>query len=190
MSHIVSAIKAFNYHGVISHGYLTNSSDFQTLSQLRTEARGMMIKLLLLFLVCWSALPLEASPLGKRYNLEIDGKKYYISLAKTNWFEASNHCRQNGGFLLNLESREELELLSPHLHPAYSYWLSINDLGERGAYVSEATGLEAPFLNWSAGEPDNSTGHDRCVELWLSTSSFQMNDLACYSPVAFICQLN
>ncbi|EDW55752.1 C-type lectin 37Db [Drosophila sechellia] len=150
----------------------------------------MMVKLLLLFLVCWSALPLEASPLGNRYNLEIGGKQYYISLAKTNWFEASNHCRQNGGFLLNLESREELELLSPHLHPAYSYWLSINDLGDRGVYVSEATGLEAPFLNWSAGEPDNSSGHDRCVELWLSTSSFQMNDLPCYSPVAFICQLN
>jgi len=123
-------------------------------------------------------------------NLEIGEKQYYISLAKTNWFEASNHCRQNGGFLLNLESREELELLSPHLHPAYSYWLSINDLGERGVYVSEATGLEAPFLNWSAGEPDNSSGYDRCVELWLSTTSFQLNDLPCYSSVAFICQLN
>ncbi|XP_002090697.2 C-type lectin 37Db [Drosophila yakuba] len=169
---------------------MSNSGNFRFPTQLRTETGGMMVKLLLLCLVCWSALSLEASPLGKQNILEIGEKRYYISLAKTNWFEATNHCRQKGGFLVNLESREELELLSPHLHPAYSYWLSINDLGVRGVYTSEATGLEAPFLNWSAGEPDNSSGHDRCVELWLSTTSFQMNDLPCQNSVAFICQLN
>jgi len=62
----------------------------------------------------------------------VGGKDYYISLDQSNWFEATNRCRQKGGFLLNLESQEELELLRPFLHPAYSYWLSINDLAVRG----------------------------------------------------------
>ncbi|XP_037711952.1 C-type lectin 37Db [Drosophila subpulchrella] len=150
-----------------------------------------MFSVLLPCLILWNALLLGAFPLDRQSFLMVGGKDYYISLDKSNWFEATNRCRQKGGFLLNLESQEELQLLSPFLHPAYSYWLSINDLGVRGVYVSEATGLEAPFLNWSAGQPDNSDGDDRCVELWPSTSSqFRMNDLSCRMLVAFICQLN
>ncbi|XP_070067515.1 C-type lectin 37Db [Drosophila takahashii] len=149
-----------------------------------------MFRVLLPCLILWNGLFLEASPLGRQSIVEIGEKNYYISLEKSNWFEASNHCRRKGGFLLTLESMEELELLSPFLHPAYSYWLSINDLGVRGEYVSEATGLEAPFLNWSVGQPDNGDGDDRCVELWRSTSSFRMSDSSCRMSVAFICQLN
>uniref|UniRef100_A0A6P4ERV0 Perlucin n=2 Tax=Drosophila rhopaloa TaxID=1041015 RepID=A0A6P4ERV0_DRORH len=149
-----------------------------------------MFKVLLPCLVLWNVLLSEGSPLGYQSLLEVGEKRYYISLTESNWFEATNRCRQKGGFLVNLESKEELELLSPHLHPAHSYWLSINDLGARGVYVSEATGLEAPFLNWSTGQPDNSNGDDRCVELWLSTRSFQMNDLSCQNSLGFICQLN
>ncbi|XP_017069721.2 C-type lectin 37Db [Drosophila eugracilis] len=149
-----------------------------------------MFRVALTCLILWNVLLPKAFPLDNQSILEIDGKYYYISLEKSNWFEASNLCRQKGGFLLNLESMQELELLSPHLHPAYSYWLSINDLGVRGVYVSEATGREAPFINWSVGQPDNSGGNDRCVELWLSTTAFQMNDLSCQMEVAFICQLN
>ncbi|KAI8043152.1 C-type lectin 37Db [Drosophila gunungcola] len=149
-----------------------------------------MFRVLLTCLILWNVLFLKASPVGNQNIIEVNGKHYYISLAKSNWFEATNRCRQRGGFLVNLESREELEHLTPHLHPAYSYWVSINDLGVRGVYASEATGLEAPFLNWSAGQPDNSNGNDRCVELWLSTSSFQMNDLSCQNSLSFICQIN
>ncbi|XP_016963624.1 C-type lectin 37Db [Drosophila biarmipes] len=150
-----------------------------------------MLGALLSCLFLWNALLLEAFPLDRQSILSVGGKDYFISLEKYNWFEATNRCRQKGGFLLNLESQEELELLSPFLHPAYSYWLSLNDLGVRGVYVSEATGHEAPFLNWSAGQPDNSDGDDRCVELWPSTrSQFRMNDLSCRMPVAFVCQLN
>ncbi|XP_020804802.1 C-type lectin 37Db isoform X2 [Drosophila serrata] len=149
-----------------------------------------MSRVLLVCLLLWSVIILEAAPLQNKVNIMISGKNYYISSSKCNWFEASNRCRQMGGFLLNLESKEELKFLTPYLHPALSYWISTNDLGVRHFYVSEATGIEAPFLDWSVGQPDNIEGNERCVELWPSTSSFQMNDLSCQRLVGFICQVN
>ncbi|XP_030562002.1 C-type lectin 37Db isoform X2 [Drosophila novamexicana] len=119
----------------------------------------------------------------------IGDKLYYIEeTLRVNWFRASNICRQLGGFLVNLASKEELQALSRQLHPARSYWLSLYDLAEPGVYASQANGRDAQFLSWSAGQPDNIGGVEHCIELWLSGSTFQMNDAQCEMPFHFVCE--
>ncbi|KAH8415023.1 hypothetical protein KR215_011193, partial [Drosophila sulfurigaster] len=121
--------------------------------------------------------------------IEIGSKLYYNEDAlRINWFGASNICRQLGGFLVNLESEDELKLLNPHLHPSLSYWTSLNDLAVPGIFASSTSGRNARYLNWSAGQPDNTGGVEHCVELWRSSTSFQMNDVQCETILHFICE--
>ncbi|XP_064547691.1 C-type lectin 37Db-like isoform X6 [Drosophila montana] len=162
----------------------------------------MKISLRYLFLLLLWAFGYEATPIGtgtgtgtvlEKHTAEnftaIGDKFYYIEeSSRVNWFQAGNICRQLGGFLVNLEREEELQALSPHLHPSKSYWLSLYDLGEPGVYASQATGEDALFLRWSAGQPDNIGGVEHCVELWLSGNTFQMNDAQCELAFHFVCE--
>ncbi|TDG43361.1 hypothetical protein AWZ03_010229 [Drosophila navojoa] len=156
-----------------------------------------MCKRFLLLLVL-GALSLKATPIDAaaimRPSLanatQIGQKIYYIEESlRVNWFHASNLCRQLNGFLVNLESEQELLELSARLHPAKSYWLSLYELATPGVYASQATGKDAQFLRWSAGQPDNIGGVEHCVELWRPGSSFQMNDASCETPLHFVCEL-
>lgn len=122
--------------------------------------------------------------------MHIGDISYYIEQSlRINWFQASNVCRQLQGFLLDLKNQTQLREISSHLHPAHTYWISLNDLGEQGVYTSQATGRTAEYFNWSAGQPDNTGGVEHCVELWRSTSSFQMNDVQCETKLFFVCQI-
>ncbi|KAH8403119.1 hypothetical protein KR222_005702, partial [Zaprionus bogoriensis] len=105
-----------------------------------------------------------------------------------NWFQAANICRQLNGFLLDLKNETQLQMISSSLHPSYSYWISLNELGVPGVYASQATGEPAEYLNWSFGQPDNVGGVEHCVELWRATSSYQMNDVQCETKLHYVCQ--
>ncbi|KRF77926.1 C-type lectin 37Db isoform X2 [Drosophila virilis] len=160
----------------------------------------MKISLRYLLLPLLWAIGCAATPIGtgspavleKRtlQNFTAIGDKFYHieETLRVNWFRASNICRQLGGFLVNLASEEELQALSRQLHPAQSYWLSLYDLAETGVYASQATGTNAQFLRWSAGQPDNIGGVEHCIQLWMSGSTFQMNDAQCEMPFHFVCE--
>ncbi|XP_023160798.2 C-type lectin 37Db isoform X1 [Drosophila hydei] len=153
----------------------------------------LLLLLLLLGAMGFNATPIDAAVIKRPTvaNLTLIGDKvYYIEESlSVNWFHAGNLCRQLNGFLVNLESEQELLALSAHLHPAKSYWLSLYELAIPGVYASQATGKDAQFLRWSAGQPDNIGGVEHCVELWRASSSFQMNDAPCETSLHFICEL-
>ncbi|XP_030377371.1 C-type lectin 37Db [Scaptodrosophila lebanonensis] len=154
------------------------------------ERRMLGIFVLLLAWANSQSTPITQMPQNTLQNFtQIGSKLYYIEQSsKSNWFLAADKCRQLNGTLANLVDEEELLELSRKLNPSSSYWLGVNDLAIQGVYTAQATGYEAEFLNWAAGQPDNIGGKEHCVELWYDLNVFRMNDASCEIPFLFICE--
>lgn len=120
---------------------------------------------------------------NSNFPLQIGKKVYHIeSKLKVNWYEANNICRQLGGHLLNIESREEMDAIlakTPN-----GNWISGNCLSKFGSWISATSGYSMPYLKWLPGEPNNWCGDEYCIELYLSG----FNDLGCHIARNFICE--
>lgn len=116
---------------------------------------------------------------------EIGSRFFYIETNVTlNWFSAADTCRQMGGQLATIRSRNELSLIVPKLKWNSAYWLSLNDLSKEGEFISSVSGKPAPFLNWRKGQPDNYNGKEHCVQL----INHYIYDCSCNDKRRFICE--
>lgn len=67
------------------------------------------------------------------------------------------------------------------------YWVSGTDLQTRYEWMWMASGqsVEA-YTNWSMGEPNNRDGEESCIEMYVSTRSW--NDRNCDVENFFVCE--
>ena len=57
---------------------------------------------------------------------------YHVGMKEMNWADAQIYCRETGGFLAEIFSKEEEILLDTFLIGGKSYWLGLTDKGNEG----------------------------------------------------------
>ncbi|KRF81269.1 C-type lectin 37Db [Drosophila virilis] len=116
------------------------------------------------------------------------GDKYYFieNNQKLDWFGALHKCHSLDGHLASLQNDTELDALKNKLSKD-NYWVDVNDLATEGTFQSITTGLNATFLKWGSGEPNDEYSHDDCVGL-RKRFSYDMNDADCEDAYNFVCE--
>ncbi|CAG0908530.1 unnamed protein product [Cyprideis torosa] len=96
-------------------------------------------------------------PLGNRcYHL--GGRGEY-----KNWFEAQEYCSDLNSYLVELETQEEVTLVTSFMHATgecTEYWTGGEELGNSNTFVWHRTQQPVGPNNWHRGQPDDPTSGD------------------------------
>ncbi len=102
---------------------------------------------------------------------------------------ARNTCMGLGGDLVVMDDATENTLVSElawSVQPG-TYWIGLSD-SEKEDEWRWVDGSLATYLEWGAGEPNNS-GNEDCVHTNFATIRGEWNDLSCDLVQPFICEL-
>ncbi|KAK6969768.1 macrophage mannose receptor 1 [Biomphalaria glabrata] len=111
---------------------------------------------------------------------------YQINRNMMSWLDARTACQTAGGDLTSITSVQEQFFLSGRLMSMAGnfFWIGANDRAtEKGFEWTDKSPFA--FLNWNAGQPDNS-GESDCVVITKATGRW--DDLPCNSRYGFICK--
>ncbi|KAK0067545.1 mannose-binding protein C [Biomphalaria pfeifferi] len=121
-------------------------------------------------------------------------KRYVISkIPYQNSYEAMMYCLGFGGYLAEIDDRNELTALQKFVQDTPgidTVLIAGSDASKEGTWVFQRTGASVSVLDWNANQPDNWKDED-CLTLWKSQNS-KMNDITCTSPepsYRFMCEL-
>ncbi|KAH8334067.1 hypothetical protein KR059_006209 [Drosophila kikkawai] len=127
---------------------------------------------------------------------KIGAKSYFIETyeeKKKTWPEAVNYCKQINAHLASPQNETEF------LHLQYnddiykehsrSYWIDITDHVSEGTYLSQTSGLPAPYLQWKFGGANSLAREEDCVEM-LAGYAHDMNNANCMDKNFYICEKN
>ena len=97
------------------------------------------------------------------------------------WYEAKSACNNSSGHLVEVETKEEHNLLVAEsrrrgLQSTHHLWIGLNDLDQEGVWRWSHSGKEATFLPWASGQPNSVRGEQDCAGL----DDEEWNDLWCY----------
>ena len=94
------------------------------------------------------------------------------------WFEAEEHCEEEGGKLVEIDSEEENSVLVEEINSRRGYadshmhfWIRLNELENDGDWRLASSGLKPSYQNWHAGEPEEG-GTEHCARLRIRPSPF------------------
>ena len=123
---------------------------------------------------------------------------HYIFQGLT-WSQAESYCREHDASLVSLHSEKDEKKLFELILKAEQkqnmrdlYWLGLNDRGDNGYSWSDGSGLD--YINWHAGQPENTANSEECSELMskddaqTSVQEGWYSDY-CTSPRGVICQV-
>uniref|UniRef100_A0A8P4FZ10 C-type lectin domain-containing protein n=1 Tax=Dicentrarchus labrax TaxID=13489 RepID=A0A8P4FZ10_DICLA len=88
------------------------------------------------------------------YGWEQDGRQcYYFSINRSTWSESRDECRQKGGDLVQIDSREE--------QVKHTFWIGLTDSEKEGTWLwVDGSPLNESLTFWNGSEPDNWTERD------------------------------
>ncbi|KAF6033443.1 hypothetical protein EB796_008249 [Bugula neritina] len=121
--------------------------------------------------------------------------KFVIS-QKVTWRAAQGLCRDMGGTLATLDSKNEIIWMRGYR----SYHPSLWGAAWLGGYLKDGVWLwhgriaDSAITNtdWSPGEPNNQDGLEGCVEVYggdvTLSAQFRWNDLNCNDLLGYICE--
>ncbi|XP_017851254.2 C-type lectin 37Db-like [Drosophila busckii] len=113
-----------------------------------------------------------------KFEIQIGNKFYHFETNKANWFQAANHCRELGGYLLNFESSEEMDAILPILPQGQiQFWTSAHCLSGNRKFISVTSGEPMPYMRWFPNEPNNLNNNEFCVELRINGGA--LNNIHC-----------
>merc|ERR1712226_1063993 len=120
------------------------------------------------------------------------------------WLEALEYCEEEGGFLAEPKTPEQLEFVSSvayieETHTGVQAWyVGLSDMGHEGEWVWQFDREDANITNWDVGCPDTSptNSHDCAALVSISADrrlSAHYRDLSCFEApddllTAPICQ--
>ena len=112
------------------------------------------------------------------------------------WFDANEHCKKEGGKLVEIDSEEENTALveeinrKEYTNRKMNFWIGLTDLENEGDWRLVSNGKEASYLNWGLNQPDNTGGNENCARIrikplpvfsWVDTWS----DIFCNSTAGY-----
>ncbi|EDW74968.1 uncharacterized protein Dwil_GK15958 [Drosophila willistoni] len=152
--------------------------------------------LVLGLLTLLSVLPKEqllgtATACSRRYLRRINGKCYYFSVKKLNWYGALNNCLRKGLTLADLSNPADfygaIGFLSSKGNTE-DFWFSANDLQTEGRYQYASSGrLVKFFSNYSIVEPAEHSDCSDCLEVRIRSNLTVVADDSCLERQYFIC---
>ena len=87
-----------------------------------------------IFLISITFVHTEACPPSQDiYWAELGNYCYHVSKKSMNWGVAQEYCWSTGGYLAEIMSRNEEDLLDTFLIEGTSYWLGLTDLSREGS---------------------------------------------------------
>ncbi|XP_017066660.1 uncharacterized protein LOC108104853 [Drosophila eugracilis] len=133
----------------------------------------------------------SGTPCARRYLRRINGKCYYFSVKKMNWFGALNNCLRKGLTLADLSNQRDFDgaigFLSG-LGNTEDFWFGGNDLYHEGRFQYISNGrLVRYYSNFSNVLPMEHSECDDCLEVRIRS---QINMVAadnCAERQYFIC---
>ena len=121
---------------------------------------------------------------------ERNGHYYAFINKKMNWEAAQAYCETFGGHLVTLTSDGESEFVSSirtmNLAFTTNVWIGATDKGSEGNWKWVTGEKFSSFVNWSSGEPSNSSGNEHYAHLSSGTKSWNDNDVG--ESFYFICE--
>ncbi|KAB5523182.1 hypothetical protein PHYPO_G00149610 [Pangasianodon hypophthalmus] len=112
----------------------------------------------------------------------------YITEAKP-WAEAEKYCQIFGGNLASVHSNQTHFILKGMGKISNSYkrtWIGAQDATQESVWLW-SDGSVFDFSLWHSGEPNNSGGVERCVEMNYD-GEVLWNDARCDTNLYFVCQ--
>merc|ERR1712215_338747 len=98
------------------------------------------------------------------------------------WFEAQEYCWTQGGYLAEITSAAENELLRVGLLDMNTdFWIGLEDFAHEGTWRWAESHQKASWTNWNTGEPNSHSGDEDCVTMssqpgrecrWLDTPCY------------------
>merc|ERR1712098_395755 len=79
---------------------------------------------------------------------------YLVSHVKMTWGEAQEFCYEKKGFLAEITTREEDNLLDTILAEDLHYWIGLSDWASEGTWVWQDSHQKADYTNWRPGQPE------------------------------------
>ncbi|EDW60496.2 uncharacterized protein Dvir_GJ21514 [Drosophila virilis] len=127
----------------------------------------------------------------RRYLRRINGKCYYFSVKKMNWYGALNNCLRKGLTLADLSNARDfygaVEFLSSKGNTE-DFWFGANDLQTEGRFQYISNGrLVRYFSNYSIVEPAEHSECDDCLEVRIRNNLTVVADDNCLERQYFIC---
>nr|XP_011431664.1 perlucin-like protein [Crassostrea gigas] len=145
-------------------------------------------QLLLLIIAFWASS--EASLIRCEKGWVQFGKKCYKFSSYTATFkDAMVMCNNNGGRLLELQSRAEENWVDLHCRVrgyGFGVWLGLTDLQREGQYVAMSDARRPRYSNWVRGEPNNGNRQEHCAMYWIARRGW--NDTVCTGRMNYVCK--
>jgi hypothetical protein len=131
------------------------------------------------------AAPCEAD--GAAAATTLRGHCYLLFLHATDWPSAHDRCAAlvPPGHLVTIADPAENVVVAA-LAGDRSVWIGASDLALEGVFVW-ITGEPFAYTNWGAGEPNNASGAEDCVELQGHRGG-AWNDYRCWRGQAYVCE--
>jgi len=112
--------------------------------------------------------------------IPLQGSCYMTSPSPLTWFQAQEFCNTKGGYLAEITSAKESDLVSSVLSQDLEFWIGLNDLANSGHYVWQHSFTQMSWSNWASGQPDHFNGKEHCVEMWMELNNgWKWNDFEC-----------
>ena len=98
-------------------------------------------------------------------------KCYYASTGvgkeKLNWKDARDFCRNIGGDLLSIHTEYDLQYVTTLAGKRgyNSWWIGLEQFSTFSGGFVWSDGSPLNFVNWNPGEPNDSHGGEKCVEM-------------------------
>ena len=91
-------------------------------------------------------------------------------------------CADHGGYLAEITSQTEQNLITSILATKNNYWIGLADFAREGVFIWQHTFSITSYTHWHSGEPSNYGGED-CVHI-RADQGHTWNDIDCADPVA------
>merc|ERR1719209_2636565 len=88
------------------------------------------------------------------------GDYSFVEEPPMSWFEADEHCVEEGGKLVEIDSEEENTALVEEINKrGYAdrnmhFWIGLNELENDGDWRLASSSLKPTYQNWHEGEPN------------------------------------